>query len=203
MITVSGINSKKINDPVFLSARKFMVDRIAKLEAKGPSAELNLAKQRYTDLRHEDVMIEPPVSFNSGIVRCCFLSRKTGFFRADIEVEKVLLKPIFEEFSVKVTEYADVNALVTAVKAGTQTEGVIYLTGTSKYGVVVPAAKGNPDDVMKAMGNIYWDKVAVTKADSMDPTNKNSGTFTVEAINIDPTQGLMFFIEDLKAIAKK
>lgn len=201
MITVSGINSKKINDPVFLSARKFMVDRIAKLEAAGPSPELDLAKQRYDGLRHEDVMIEPPVSFNSGIVRCCFLSRKTGFFRADIEVEKVTIKPIFEEFSVTVTEYAKVDDLILAVKNGTQQAGVVLLTDTGKYGIVSEAEQGNPDGAMKLMGNIYWDKIVTNKLDAMDPTGKHSGTFSVEAINIEPTQGMLYFIEDLKAIA--
>lgn len=200
MITVSGINSKKINDPVFLSARKFMVDRIAKLEAQGPSKELDLAKQRYDDLGHQDVMIEPPVSFTGGKVLCCFLSRKTGFFRADIEVEIVKLDPIFEEFSVPVTKYATVDALVAAVKSDAQGEGVVFITPLDKFGIVVPAAKGNPNDVMLAMGNIYWDEISTDTLPAMDPTNKNSGTFSVKAINIAPTTGLLFFTEDIKAI---
>lgn len=72
---------------MFLSARKFMEERIQRLEAQGPSEELTIAKERYTGLTAKDVIIEPPVSFDSGIIRCCFVSRKTGFFRADIQVE--------------------------------------------------------------------------------------------------------------------
>lgn len=200
MITVAAVNSKKINDPVFLSARKFMVDRIAKLEAQGPSAELTLAKQRYDGLRHEDVMIEPPVTFNSGIVRCCFLSRKTGFFRADIEVHPVQVQEIFDEFSVTVTTYGTLEELILAVKNGAQTEGVVYINLLGKHGIVLPAAKANPDDVMKIMGDIYWDQIKTNTLAAMDPTTKASGEFSISAININTMTAPLYFIEDLKAI---
>lgn len=200
MITVSAINSKKINDPVFLSARKFMVDRIAMLEAQGPSNELTLAKQRYDGLRHEDVMIEPPVKFTTGKVRCCFLSRKTGFFRADIDVEIVPVKAIFEEFAVAVTTYGTVDELVLAVKNGVQTEGVVFINLLGKHAIVVPAAKANPDDVMKVMKDIYWDEIKTDTKPAMDPASKESGSFTISAINIDKFTGPLYFIEDLKAI---
>lgn len=201
MIIVSGINNKKVNDPVFLSARKFMVDRIARLEAQGPSKELDLAKQRYDGLTAKDVIIEPPVSFDSGVVRCCFVSRKTGFFRADINVEKVEIKPIFDEFKVAVVTYPSVNELIIRVKENVQVEGVVYITELGKYGIVTQVDKGTPDDLMKIMGDIYWDEITVNALGSMDPIIKNSGEFGIKSINIDPYKGLLFFIEDLKAIA--
>lgn len=201
MIIVQGINIKKVNDPVFLSARKFMVERLARLEAAGPSKELDIARDRYTGLTAKDVIIEPPVSFNSGIVRCCFLSRKTGFFRADIEVEKVDPKLIFDEFLVDITTYSTVDELVLRVKGGVQGAGVVFITGLDKYGIVTTADKSTPDDAMKIMNDIYWDKIIVDTLDAMDPTTKSSGTFSVESINIDPLAGLLFVIEDLEAIA--
>lgn len=202
MITVTGTNSKRVKDPVFLSAKKFMAERIAKLEALGEpaAAELALAKRRYDGLIWSDVIIEPPVGFNNGVVRCCFVSRKTGFLRADIEVEKVDIALIFEEFSVIPTEYIDSDALVAAVKADTQGRGLVYLHDVERYGVVINAAKANPKEVMSVMEDIYWDQVASDAAAMMDPTTKASGTFRVEAINIDATTGDMYFIEDLKAI---
>lgn len=200
MITVSGVNSKKINDPVFLSARKFMVDRIAKLEAEGPSDELTLAKQRYDGLRHEDVMIEPPVTLGSGIVRCCFLSRKTGFFRADIEVEKITIVPIFNEFGVVVTTYGTVEELTLAVKNGTQGPGVVYVNMVGKHAIVLNSADANPDVVMRLMNDIYWDQINVSTLAAMDPTTKASGEFSITSINIDKFTGNLYFIEDLKAI---
>lgn len=201
MIIVQGINIKKVNDPVFLSARKFMVERLARLEAAGPSKELDIARDRYTGLTAKDVIIEPPVSFNSGIVRCCFLSRKTGFFRADIEVEKVDPKLIFDEFLVDITTYSTVDELVLRVKGGVQGAGVVFITGLDKYGIVTTADKSTPEDAMKIMNDIYWDKIIVDTLDAMDPTTKSSGTFSVESINIDPLAGLLFVIEDLEAIA--
>ena len=202
MITVTGTNSKRVKDPVFLSAKKFMTERIAKLEALGEeaAAELALAKRRYDGLVWSDVIIEPPVGFNNGIVRCCFVSRKTGFLRADIEVEKVDIKLIFEEFALVPTEYIDSDALVAAVKAGTQERGLVYLHDVERYGVVLEAANANPDEVFNIMEDIYWDKVVSDAAAMMDPVTKASGTFRVEAINIEATTGDMYFIEDLQAI---
>lgn len=203
MITVTGTNSKRVKDPVFLSAKKFMTDRIAKLEALGEeaAAELALAKRRYEGLTWQDVIIEPPVGMSNGIVRACFVSRKTGFLRADISVEKVPVANIFAEFAVAPTEYIDIDALVAAVKSDAQGRGFVFLHSTQRYGVVIEAAKANPDEVMDVMENIYWDTVASDAAPAMDPATKASGTFRVEAINIDVTTGDMFFIEDLKAIA--
>lgn len=203
MIIVSGTNSKKINDPVFLSARKFMQDRLAKLEAQGPSALLDLEKERYTGLTAKDVQIEPPVTFtnDNNIVRCCFVSRKTGFFRADIEVEHVGIDAIFAEFSVVVTEYADTDTLVAKIQSGDQVEGVVYLRDTLTYGIVVTTTHANPDDIMSIMGDIYWDKITVNTLDVIDDTTKSGGTFGVEAININTVQGELFLIEDIKALA--
>lgn len=201
MITVSGVNSKKVNDPVFLSARKFMEERIKKLEASGPAKELALAKKRYEGLTAKDVIIEPPVSFDSGIVQCCFVSRKTGFFRADIEVEKVDVRLIFDEFSVNVTEYDTTDDLVAQVKSEVQGEGVVFIKATGKYGIVTVLANANPDNTMEIMGDIYWDEIRTNTLDAMDAVEKNTGTFSVTAINIDQLQGLLFIIEDLQAIA--
>lgn len=202
MITVTGTNSKRVKDPAFLSAKKFMSERIAKLEALGEeaAAELALAKRRYTGLTWQDVIIEPPVGFNNGIVRCCFVSRRTGFLRADIQVDKVDIADVFAEFAVAPTEYIDMEALTMAVKADIQARGFVYVHSTGRYGVVVNAAKGNPDEVFNVMEDIYWDTVAADVFPMMDPTTRASGTFRVEAINIDATTGDMFFIEDLKAI---
>jgi len=199
MIIVSGTNSKKINDPVFLSARKFMEDRLRKLESQGPSDELDIEKERYLGLTAKDVMIEPPVQFEDNIVRCCFLSRKTGFLRADIEVEHVDVKLIFDEFSVPVIEYLNIDSLVTAIKAGTQDEAVVYLTEADRYGIVLNGSDANPENVMRILGDIYWDKIIVNTLDGIDPNDKNSGTFQIEAINIDQLLGQLYFIEDIQA----
>lgn len=202
MITVTGTNSKRVKDPVFLSAKKFMSERIAKLEALGEpaAAELALAKRRYEGLVWSDVIIEPPVGMSNGIVRACFVSRKTGFLRADISVEKVDIADIFAEFGVVPTEYIDTNALVAAINDDTQKRGLVYVHSTERYGVVINAANANPDEVMNVMEDIYWDTVASDVAAQMDPATKASGTFRVEAINIDSTTGDIFFIEDINAI---
>lgn len=202
MITVTGTNSKRVKDPVFLSAKKFMSERIAKLEALGEpaAAELALAKRRYEGLVWSDVIIEPPVGMSNGIVRACFVSRKTGFLRADISVEKVDIADIFAEFGVVPTEYIDADALVTAINGDTQKRGLVYIHSTERYGVVINAANANPDEVMNVMEDIYWDIVASDVAAQMDPTTRASGTFRVEAINIESTTGDIFFIEDINAI---
>lgn len=202
MIIVSGTNSKKINDPVFLSARKFMQERLAKLEAQGPSAELDLEKARYTGLTAKDVQIEPPVTFTAddNMVRCCFVSRKTGFFRADIEVEHVTVAPIFAEFNVLVTEYADQDTMVDKIKSGEQVAGVVYIRSTDRYGLVLAKANANPDYIMKLMGDIYWDKITTNPSDVLNPTVPDSGTWSVEAINIDPTEGDLYYIETATAV---
>ncbi|QYN79897.1 hypothetical protein PQD71_gp004 [Kosakonia phage Kc263] len=199
MIIVTGTNSKKVNDPVFLSARKFMEERIQRLEAQGPSEELTIAKERYTGLTAKDVIIEPPVSFDSGIIRCCFVSRKTGFFRADIKVEKVDVRLIFNEFSVPITEYDTVDDLIDSVKVDQQIAGLVFIKSTNKYGIVMSVTDVTPDNAQRIMGDIYWDKI-VTNDMPMDPAEYNSGVFRVEAVNIDPLDGQLFIIEDIKAI---
>lgn len=199
MIIVTGTNNKKVNDPVFLSARKFMEERIQRLEAQGPSEELTIAKERYTGLTAKDVIIEPPVSFDSGIIRCCFVSRKTGFFRADIQVEKVDVRLIFDEFSVPITEYDTVDDLLDRVKVDQQIEGLVFIKSTSKYGIVIAAANATPDNVQRVTGDIYWDKIT-TDVQPMDLSTLNSGIFKVEAINIDMLVGDLFIIEDMKSM---
>lgn len=200
MIIVSGTNSKKINDPVFLSARKFMQDRLAKLEAQGPSSELDLEKARYTGLTAKDVQIEPPVSFEDNIVRCCFVSRKTGFLRADILVEHVDVAEIFTEFSVAVTEYADTDTFIAKVQSGEQAEGVVFIRDKAIYGIVLAEADVNPDEVMRIMGDIYWDKITVNTSDVIDNETKRGGTFSIEAINIDTTQGNLYIVEQIQTL---
>lgn len=200
MIIVSGVNSKRVNDPVFLSARKFMDDRIAKLQAQGPSKELTRALQRYSGLTAKDVMIEPPVTFPDGRVLCCFVSRKTGFFRADIEVQHVDVRLIFDEFSVVVTEYDTVDDLVGKIKIDEQVEGVVFIKSTGEYGIVTTALNSGPDYLMQLMGDIYWDRIVADAADAIDTNTKSTGTFSVEAININTLQGKLFFIEDVKAL---
>lgn len=201
MIIVSGTNSKKINDPVFLSARKFMQDRLAKLEAQGPSAELDLEKARYTGLTAKDVQIEPPVTFtnDNNIVRCCFVSRKTGFFRADIEVEHVEIDAIFAEFNVTVTEYADQDTMVAKIKSGEQVAGVVYIRDVARYGLVLSQADATPEYIMALMGDIYWDRIVANPTDDENPTTVPNGTWSVEAINIDKTEGDLYFIEAASA----
>lgn len=199
MIIVTGTNNKKVNDPVFLSARKFMEERIQRLEAQGPSEELTIAKERYTGLTAKDVIIEPPVSFDSGIIRCCFVSRKTGFFRADIQVEKVDVRLIFDEFSVPITEYDSVDDLLDRVKVDQQIEGLVFIKSTSKYGIVIAAANATPDNVQRVTGDIYWDKIT-TDVQPMDLSTLNSGIFKLEAINIDTLIGDLFIIEDMKSM---
>ncbi|KAB3419141.1 hypothetical protein F9Z84_06445 [Escherichia coli] len=199
MIIVTGTNNKKVNDPVFLSARKFMEERIQRLEAQGPSEELTIAKERYTGLTAKDVIIEPPVSFDSGIIRCCFVSRKTGFFRADIQVEKVDVRLIFDEFSVPITEYDTVDDLLDRVKVDQQIEGLVFIKSTNKYGIVIAAANATPDNVQRVTGDIYWDKIT-TDVQPMDLSTLNSGIFKLEAINIDTLIGDLFIIEDMKSM---
>lgn len=202
MIVVSGKNSKKINDPLFLSARKFMQDRLAKLEAQGPSSQLELEKERYTDLTAKDVQIEPPIKFASenNIVRCCFVSRKTGFFRADIEVGHVDISAIFAEFSVSVTEYTNIDTLVNKIKSGEQKEGIVFIHDSKNYGIVLSKNDVSPEHVMSIMGDIYWDKIAINTLDVIDTATKSGGTFAVEAINIDTTQGNLYIIEQIEAL---
>lgn len=199
MIVVTGVNNKKVKDPVFLSARKWMDERIRRLEAQGPSKELELAKLRYTGLTAEDVIIEPPVAFSGGELLACFVSRKTGFLRGDFEVEKVDVSLIFEEFSVTVRAHETTADLVGAIKNGSQEAGVVFVQETNKYGLVMATVDVNPDKAMELMGDIYWDTVE-TDDQPIDLVNFNSGTFGITAINIDALAGHLFIIEDVQAV---
>lgn len=199
MITITGTNNKVVKDPLFLSARKFMQDRLAALEAAGPSKELDLARQRYTGLTHADVIIEPPVKFANGKIRACFVSRKTGFLRADMLVENVDIKLIFDEFGVAFTNIGDVGSLEAGIKNGTIGEGCALVAGEQV--IIAKAENFTPEGLMKIVKDIYWDEVTVTPFPQMDPTTKKSGTFKVEAINITPFTFPVYIIEDIKGIA--
>lgn len=199
MITITGTNNKVVKDPLFLSARKFMQDRIAALEAAGPSKELDLAKQRYTGLTHLDVIIEPPVKFDNGKIRACFVSRKTGFLRADMLVEKVDINLIFTEFGVKFANVGDIGSLEIGIKNGSIGEGPALVAGDQA--IIVKAVNFTPEGLMKILNDIYWDEVTVDRFPQMDPASKKSGTFKVEAINITPFTLPVYIIEDIKGIA--
>ena len=198
MITISSTNDKVIKDPLFLSARKFMKDRIAALEAVGPSKELDLAKQRYTGLTHADVVIEPAVTFANGITRVCFVSRTTGFLRGDAEVHKVPVKEVYDEFGVDIKNIGDLQSLISGVKAGTITECVGYVAGD--ISLIVNVANFNTKGLVGLMKDIFWDKTTLDQFPQMDPTSKQSGTFKFEAVNIDPQTCAVYVIEDIKGI---
>lgn len=199
MISITGKNSKRINDPVFLSARKFMVERIARLEAEGPSKELDLAKKRYAGLTSKDVVIEPPVQGTNNIVRACFVSRKTGFMRVDINVEMVEVKDVFDEFEVSSNNYDLTEDLNRAIIDESQGPGVVFLKDLNQYGIVLNKDKLNPDGAFDIMNEIYWDKMTASLLDELDPITKSSGALIVESINIYPTTMALFSIEDIKA----
>lgn len=199
MITITGTNNKVVKDPLFLSARKFMQDRLAALEAAGPSKELDLAKKRYTGLNHQDVIIEPPVTFANGKTRACFVSRKTGFLRADMLVEKVEFNLILAEFGVTVKNIGDVGSLVVGIKNGSITECVGLVAGETS--LIVNVANFTAEGLMKVMKDIYWDEITLIPLPQMDPTSKQSGTCKIKTINIDDKTLPVYVIEDIKAIA--
>lgn len=191
------INNKKIKDPLFLSVKKFMDDRLDYLAQQGRSKALERAKRRYTGLTATDVVIEPPVFFDNGIVRCCFVSRKTGFFRADVTVEKININKIFDEFSVSPIIYNDQSSFILSVKNGKHSEGIFNILEEDSYSLLLSKEGDIAKNVMRILNDIYWDKITITLYETPDQNN-HTGKIIVEATNIDPYTFNFYAIENIK-----
>ncbi|AEV89644.1 hypothetical protein OBP_207 [Pseudomonas phage OBP] len=205
MAIITRTNSKVIKDPLFTPVIKYLKQRIADLEIDDPNDELELARQRYTGLIAGDLVIEDPISFPDGIVRVCIVSRKTGFARADVEVKRVTIKEILEDFAVPFVEINDVDELKAYAKANDDVEAtLLWLTYKNTYGVLLNQENAKTmSGMQKAFGGLFFNTYTSTRESltSIDYDTLESGTVKVT----DPAFGMgefpLFIYELVKAEA--
>lgn len=202
MIHFRGDNTKIINDPIFVSVKEWMKERLAYLKENGPKSWYDLSLIRYTGLTHKDVVIEPPVYFpETNKTLACFVSRKTGFLRADAEIKIVPFPDILKEFEVPVVDVADLADIIDRIKIQGLREAVIYNIHDYEYGIVIRAEKRTPEAIMKVMNDIYWDSVNIDVYPQMDQDTKKSAEVTIKTVNIEDRVLAVYFVEDILAIA--
>lgn len=164
MAIITKTNSKVIKDPLYTPVIKFLKDRIAQLEIDDPDNELELARERYTGLIAGDLVIEDPVSFPDGVIRVCIVSRKTGFARADVEVKRVTIKEILEDFKVSFVEINDVDELKAFAKSGPQEATLLWLNYKNTYGVLLNQENAKAvSGMQKAFGGLFFNTYTSTR----------------------------------------
>lgn len=201
MAEIKKVNKKIINDPLYSAVVRFLKKRIQDLEANGPKEELDLAHQRYTGIIAGDLSIENPISFPDGHVRVCFVSRKTGFARVDVDIDRVTLREVLEDFKVKMIEVDTLEDLITYVKANkTETDPVLFdMKWANKFGVKVTQADAkSTKGPMKALGDMFFSEYTIHRQSEtyMDPDTLESGTVDVSDMGISPAT-LALFIHEL------
>jgi len=201
MAEITKVNGKVINDPLYSPVIRFLEKRIQDLEANGPKEELDLAKQRYTGIVAGDLVIENPITFPDGVVRVCFVSRKTGFARADVDITRVELRDVLTDFKVKMVEVdtlEDLEAYVRANKAD-KSPVLFDMVWANKFGIMVTQEDAKTTEgAMKALGNLFFNKYQLARQSEtyMDPITLESGTVEVRDAAIPPTT-LALFIHEL------
>lgn len=204
MAIISRTNSKVIKDPLFTPVLKFLKERIAQLEIDDPDNELELARQRYTGLIAGDLVIEDPIEFPDSITRVCIVSRKTGFARADVEVKRVTVKEVLEDFAVPFVEINTVDDLKTFAKAAPVEATLLWLNYANTYGVMLNQDNAKTmSGMQKAFGGLFFNTFTSTRDSltSIDYDTLESGTVRVT----DPAFGMgeypLFIYELVKAEA--
>lgn len=176
------INKKCINDPLYTPVERFLKERIKRLEAEGPEDELALAKERYTGLVAGDLVIENPVAFPDGITRVCFTARKTGFARVDVDITRVQMKDILEDFAVPMIEIEDLDNLKAYVKANKVDHALLWCKWLNNYGVLLSQEEAKTiNGPMAAFGDLFFNEY-VTSRESLtfiDYDTLESGTVKI------------------------
>lgn len=200
MAEMIRVNKKVINDPLYTPVNKFLQNRIVELEADGnKEEELALAKERYNGLIAGDLVIENPVRFQDGITRVCFVSRKTGFARVDVDIKRVPVEDIVEDFGLTIVEVEDIEALKTLVKTNDKEAVLLKLKWKNTYGVLLTqdAAK-TINGPMAAFGELFFENYTTERESltSIDYETLESGVVKIsDASCHDSTYPL--FIQEL------
>lgn len=185
MIYQERVRSKKINDPLFSSIKKYLAGRLEQIISEGDEEKIALARQRYEGLKHHEVQIEPSVSFENGIKRSCFVSRTRGFFHADAIIGEVTFSDILSDFNVKpLAEYTEIE-LKDAIKTQDVSVGLYQLTDTVEQVLVLDSGNKTIDAVYQLLGKIHWYEMTLTIPDSKDPVTERSGDVLIKSLNMD------------------
>lgn len=164
MAELIKVNRKCINDPLYTPVDRFLKERIAKLEIEGPQDELELARERYTSLVAGDLVIENPVAFPDGITRVCFTARKTGFARVDVDIKRVGLKDILDDFAVPFVEIQDLENLKAYVKTNPGGSTLLWCVWLDNWGVLLTQETAKTvDGPMTAFGDLFFNEYTMTR----------------------------------------
>lgn len=183
MAELVKVNKKVIFDPLYTPVRKFLAARIAMLEQEGPPEELALAKERYTGLMTGDIVIEDAVDFPDGKTRVCIVSRKTGFARADLEIERVTVKEILGDFGVPFVVISDTDNLKTFSKTNEEPAVLLWLEYKNTYGVLLTQESAKTiEGPMAAFGDLFFNQYTTEREglDYIDYDTIESGTVTIK-----------------------
>lgn len=198
MAELIKVNKKVINDPLYTPVVKFLKARIQHLEENGPMEELELARERYTGLVSGDLVIENPVAFPDGAIRVCFVSRKTGFARVDVDISRVEIKDILDDFQVPMVVINDVEHLKTYVKANPTETALLWLEYKQTYGVLLSqeAARTHAGP-MKAFGDLFFEEYTTQRETltSIDYETLESGTVTIKDVTFGEGTYPLFIYE--------
>ncbi|QYN79913.1 hypothetical protein PQD71_gp020 [Kosakonia phage Kc263] len=198
MAELIKVNKKVINDPLYTPVVKFLKERIAFLEANGPQSELELARERYTGIVAGDLVIENPVAFSDGAIRVCFVSRKTGFARVDVDITRVQMKEILDDFQVPLVVINDPDHMKAWVKANPTESALLWLEDRQTYGVLLSQeAARTHAGAMTAFGELFFEEYTLTRDSltAIDYETLESGTVKVSDVSFGEATYPLFIYE--------
>lgn len=176
-------NSKDIKDPVWTCVKQALEKRMKMLEEGGyrTSDEYALAKERYTGLTYKDVTIEEPIYFTDGRVQVCMVSRKTGFGRVDILIDKVTFLDVAREFGLKILQVNTRKQLENLIEVGSVQEHLIHLAYSDEYVMMIPGVNIKAE-VEEKLDHIFF----INATMSTSPLDYNN--YTTAVLNLkDPS----------------
>ena len=185
MIYEESHRLKKIVDPLFSSVKKYLETRLSIIIDQGDEERIKVAKQRYQNLKHSDLQIEPSVRYDNGKLRSCVVSRSRDFFHADAVIEQVDFDTILTDLDFKVSNEFTSETILTAIKKDGLNSGVYYLTDTDEKVLVISKDKSTVEAVYKLLGSIHWYEMTLAINEHKDPVTERSGTVLVRSINME------------------
>lgn len=149
--------TRVIRDCTWPSVEIALNKRLEELE-KDPTKldEFKLCSQRYANLNIDDVRIEPVQEFSATKRLVSIISRKAGFARVDIEVEKLAAGDILSRIGKKRHTVKTKSELIEFINAGVTPEDMVYVESNKAWHGFIPGV--NVEAEMAAYPNAFFNK---------------------------------------------
>ncbi|QDJ97325.1 hypothetical protein D6_0166 [Aeromonas phage D6] len=181
-----------VRDPFWVSVQRFLAKRLADLEIDDPKGELEVARERYNNLKAEDVRIEPIQGDRESLV--CITSRITGFGRVDIPVERLPFGEILTGMETNVKTVKTIGELHALFRSNNWDFEYVFYEPTGQYCLFLKTLKGE-GGLREATSNIFFDRLDVSAEDA-HPLSADYTMMVNDRSLLEPTPVAVFVYDE-------